>query len=116
MISTSKLDDQMMSFEESKDMSKAWEKHIILKPWDMVGKILNGAMFNAANKSTLNDKQELYFNDHDFAPLMLQENYLGTSPVRSNKYNGNEKRRSWPTSTSFPRLPTPLVTEIWSTA
>ena len=52
MISTSKLDDQTMSFEDSKDMSKAWEKHIILKPWDMVGKILNGSMFNAANKST----------------------------------------------------------------
>lgn len=93
MISTSKLDTESMSFEDSKDMSKAWEKHIILKPWDMVGKILNGAMFNAANKSTLNDKQELYFNDHDFAPLMLQENYLGTNPVRSNKYNGNDKMK-----------------------
>jgi replication factor C subunit 1 len=93
MISTSKLDDATMSFEDSKDMSKAWEKHIILKPWDMVGKILNGAMFNAANKSTLNDKQELYFNDHDFAPLMLQENYLGTQPTRSNKYNGNDKKK-----------------------
>jgi replication factor C subunit 1 len=82
-----------MSFEDSKDMSKAWEKHIILKPWDMVGKILNGSMFNAANKSTLNDKQELYFNDHDFAPLMLQENYLGTTPVRSNKYNGDDRKK-----------------------
>ena len=93
MISTSKLDTEKMSFEESKDMSKAWEKHIILKPWDMVGKILNGAMFNAANKSTLNDKQELYFNDHDFAPLMLQENYLGTNPVRSVKYDSNPKKK-----------------------
>lgn len=93
MISTAKLDTAKMSFEESKDMSKAWEKHIVLKPWDMVGKILNGAMFNAASRSSLNDKQELYFNDHDFAPLMLQENYLGTNPVRSGKYNADPKKK-----------------------
>lgn len=93
MISTSKLDTDKMSFEEGKDMSKAWEKHIVLKPWDMVGKILNGSMFNPAAKSTLNDKQELYFNDHDFAPLMLQENYLGTNPVRSGKYNAEPKKK-----------------------
>jgi replication factor C subunit 1 len=94
MLSTAKLSSEDMNFEEGKDMSKAWEKHIVLKPWDMVGKILNGAMFNAASQSTLNDKQELYFNDHDFAPLMLQENYLGTNPVRSAKYNAepNKKR------------------------
>lgn len=94
MVSTAKLDSQTMSFEESKDMSKAWEKHIILKPWDMVGKILGGGMFNAASKSTLNEKSELYFNDHEFAPLMLQENYLGTNPARSNKYNGEAKRKN----------------------
>jgi replication factor C subunit 1 len=95
MISTVKLDttEQGMSFEEGKDMSKAWEKHIILKPWDMVGKILNGTMFNAASQSSLNDKQELYFNDHDFAPLMLQENYLGTNPVCSGKYNADPKKK-----------------------
>lgn len=93
MISTAKLDGQNMSYEDSKDMSKAWEKHIILKPWDMVNKILGGGLFNPASKSTLNDKTELYFNDHEFAPLMLQENYLGTSPARTNKYNADPKRK-----------------------
>lgn len=93
MLSTAKLSNEDMNFEEGKDMSKAWEKHIVLKPWDMVGKILNGAMFNAASQSTLNDKQELYFNDHDFAPLMLQENYLGTNPVRSSKYNADPRKK-----------------------
>ncbi|TKA74546.1 hypothetical protein B0A55_04435 [Friedmanniomyces simplex] len=91
MISTAKLDAQTMSFEDGKDMSKAWEKHIVLKPWDMVAKILGGGLFNPASKSSLNDKQELYFNDHEFAPLMLQENYLGTSPQRTNQYNDNPK-------------------------
>jgi replication factor C subunit 1 len=94
MISTAKLDSQSLSFEEGKDMSRAWEKHIVLKPWDMVSKILGGGMFNPASKSTLNDKQELYFNDHEFASLMLQENYLGTNPVRSNQYNGNPKMKN----------------------
>ncbi|KAK3675111.1 DNA replication factor C complex subunit Rfc1 [Recurvomyces mirabilis] len=93
MISTAKLDAEAMSFEEGKDMSKAWEKHIVLKPWDMVYKILGGGLFNAASKSTLNDKQELYFNDHEFAPLMLQENYLGTNPQRTNQYNENPKMK-----------------------
>ncbi|KAK4506807.1 hypothetical protein PRZ48_000540 [Zasmidium cellare] len=93
MISTAKLDQEDMSFEKGKDMSKAWEKHIILKPWDMVGKILGGGLFNPAAKSTLNDKTELYFNDHEFAPLMLQENYLGTNPQRSNEYNGDPRRK-----------------------
>jgi replication factor C subunit 1 len=93
MVSTAKLDDAAMTYEDSKDMSKAWEKHIILKPWDMVGKILGGGLFNPASKSTLNDKTELYFNDHEFAPLMMQENYLGTNPVRSNQYNGDPKRK-----------------------
>lgn len=91
MISTAKLDTQNMSFEDSKDMSKAWEKHIVLKPWAMVEAILGKGLFNAASKSTLNDKQEIYFNDHEFAPLMMQENYLGTKPQRANRYDGNAK-------------------------
>ncbi|KAM3418805.1 Replication factor C subunit 1 [Cercospora zeina] len=93
MISQAKLDDQAMTFEDGKDMSKAWEKHTVLKPWDMVGKILGGGLFNEASKSTLNDKTELYFNDHEFAPLMLQENYLGTNPQRSNRYNGEPSKK-----------------------
>ena len=91
MVSAAKLDSEAMSFEEGKDMTKAWEKHIILKPWDLVGKILGGGLFNPASKSTVNEKSELYFNDHEFSPLMLQENYLGTNPQRSNKYNDNPK-------------------------
>lgn len=94
MISTAKLDSQNMTFEEGKDMSKAWEKHIVLKPWDMVSRILGGGLFNPASKSTLNDKQELYFNDHEFASLMLQENYLGTNPARTNQFNDNPRMKA----------------------
>ncbi|KAK8087037.1 ATPase family associated with various cellular activities (AAA) domain-containing protein [Apiospora phragmitis] len=51
MMSTIKLDQTSMDFDQSKDMSKAWEKSI-----------------------------QLYFNDHEFSYLMIQENYLRTKP------------------------------------
>lgn len=81
MISTAKLDQSTMDFEKGKAMSKAWEKHIVLKPWDICQKMLGGGLFAPASKATLNDKIELYFNDHDFSFLMIQENYLRTKPL-----------------------------------
>ena len=91
MLSTAKLDQAAMDFDQGKAMSKAWEKHVILKPWDIVSKILGGGMFAPSSTSSLNDKIELYFNDHEFSSLMLQENYLGTNPILSNGYSGKEK-------------------------
>ena len=91
MISTAKLDKAEMDFDEGKAMSKAWEKHIILKPWDIVSKIVRPELWAQASKSTLNDKIELYFNDHEFSYLMLQENYLKTNPSRAQSYSGRER-------------------------
>ncbi|KAI9865574.1 MAG: hypothetical protein M1824_002315 [Vezdaea acicularis] len=91
MISTAKMDKKSMSFDQGKQMSKAWEKHIVLKPWDIVGKLLGGGMFHANSNKTLNDKIELYFNDHDFTPLMIQENYLKTTPAAASQYRGKEQ-------------------------
>lgn len=92
MLSTAKLDQKSLNYEEGKQMSKAWEKHIILKPWDIVSKILSAQMFSPSSTSTLNDKIELYFNDHEFSYLMLQENYLKTKPALAGKYQGKEQR------------------------
>ncbi|KAF2760568.1 DNA replication factor C, large subunit [Pseudovirgaria hyperparasitica] len=91
MVSTAKLDQEAMDFDGGKSMSKAWEKHVILKPWDIVGKILGGGMFAASSKATLNEKIELYFNDHELSYLMLQENYLGTNPIVASTYTGKER-------------------------
>ena len=91
MLSTAKLDRDVMDFDQSKKMSKTWEKQLILKPWDIVNKILAGGMFASSSTSTLNDKIELYFNDHEFSSLMLQENYLATHPILANSYSGREK-------------------------
>lgn len=91
MLSTAKLDEAAMDFDQGKAMSKQWEKHVILKPWDIVGKILGGGMFAPNSSFTLNDKIELYFNDHEFSSLMLQENYLGTNPILANQLSGKER-------------------------
>ncbi|KAJ5123889.1 uncharacterized protein N7515_007714 [Penicillium bovifimosum] len=92
MLSTARLDQQSLSFDEGKQMSKSWEKHVILKPWDIVSKILSAQMFSPSSTSTLNDKIELYFNDHEFSYLMLQENYIKTKPALAGKYQGKEQR------------------------
>ncbi|AEO71732.1 a5a3a6e7-1969-48c3-b0a9-c5ac584c6b3a [Thermothielavioides terrestris] len=81
MLSTAKLDQTTMDFDQSKAMTKAWEKHVILKPWDICQKMIAGGLFSPASKATLNDKIELYFNDHEFSFLMIQENYLRSKPA-----------------------------------
>ncbi|KAI1210292.1 replication factor RFC1 C terminal domain-containing protein [Annulohypoxylon truncatum] len=93
MLSTVKLDQSSMDFSQSKNMSKAWEKSIVLKPWDICQKMLGGGLFSPASKATLNDKIELYFNDHEFSYLMIQENYLRTKPavLNLNQYNKREQ-------------------------
>lgn len=91
MLSTAKLDEQNLDYDKGKQMSKAWEKHIILKPWDIVSKILSAQMFSPSSSASLNDKIELYFNDHEFSYLMLQENYLKTRPTLAGSYRGKEQ-------------------------
>ncbi|KAL9038003.1 MAG: hypothetical protein Q9214_005455, partial [Letrouitia sp. 1 TL-2023] len=91
MLSTAKLDQEAMDFNTGNKMSKDWQKHVVLKPWDIVSKILGGGLFAASSKASLNDKIELYFNDHEFSSLMLQENYLGTQPIIAQTYSGKEK-------------------------
>lgn len=81
MLSSAKLDQTVMDFDQTKSMSKQWEKHVVLKPWDICHKLLGSGMFAPTSKATLNDKIELYFNDHEFSYLMVQENYLTTRPM-----------------------------------
>lgn len=59
---------------------KAAEKHIVMKPWDICGRFLSGGIYSPSSHVSINEKIELYFNDHEFSYLMLQENYLKTQP------------------------------------
>ncbi|KAI9843859.1 MAG: hypothetical protein M1838_002431 [Thelocarpon superellum] len=85
-------DQREMSFDDGKAMSKAWEKNIILKPWDITHKLFSSGMFAANSHKTLTDKMEMYFADHETSYLMVQENYIRSRPTIANNYGGKEHR------------------------
>lgn len=71
---------KVIGHENLRAIAESWKKHVLLKPFEITSTLLGGPIFSASSKSTLNDKLDLYFSDIDFAPLMLQENYLTTLP------------------------------------
>lgn len=83
LLSTVSKTQKSIGYEQSKDFSKSWQKQTILKPFDIVGRLLNGQIYSPNSNHSLNDKIDLYFNDIDFTPLMVQENYLFTRPVNT---------------------------------
>ncbi|EWC47549.1 hypothetical protein DRE_03169 [Drechslerella stenobrocha 248] len=92
MLSTFGVSGKEMSFDESKDMAAAWQKHVVLKPWDIATQLLQGQMFAPTSKKTLNDKIELYFNNHEFSYLMVQDNYLKPNPQRASQAQGAQRK------------------------
>lgn len=80
LLATVSKTQKAIGHAQSQDIMKSWQKHTVLKPFDITGKLLNGQLFSPAAKVSMNDKINLYFNDIDFTPLMIQENYLFTKP------------------------------------
>ncbi|KAL4067185.1 replication factor RFC1 C terminal domain-containing protein [Scleroderma yunnanense] len=91
MLSTWRLSSATMSFDEGKNLAKANEKHTILTPFDVTGKMLGPYLFSRTARETLGDKIELYFHDHAFVPLFIQENYLKTQPAQARDLEGPPK-------------------------
>ncbi|KAH8822603.1 replication factor RFC1 C terminal domain-containing protein [Flagelloscypha sp. PMI_526] len=91
MLSTWKLGHTTMDYDEGKQLTMANSKHPILTPFDITSKVLGPYMFSHTNRDTLGDKMELYFMDHSFVPLFIQENYLKTVPARAKGYAGPEQ-------------------------
>ncbi|KAH7916645.1 replication factor RFC1 C terminal domain-containing protein [Hygrophoropsis aurantiaca] len=91
MLSTWRLSSNTMSFDEGKDLAKMNEKYTIMSPFDVTNKILGPYMFAQTTRETLGDKMELYFHDHSFVPLFIQENYLKTEPVKLRNLEGPPK-------------------------
>lgn len=83
LMATISRTQRTIGHPEAKDVAALWRKETILKPFDIVGKLLNAQIYNAAAKHLLNDKINLYFNDIDLTPLMVQENYLYTRPAHA---------------------------------
>ncbi|KAF9040693.1 purine nucleotide binding protein [Panaeolus papilionaceus] len=91
MLSTWKLSNSTMDFDEGKALAKMNEKHAMLSPFDITTKLLGPSVFAPTSRETLGDKMEYYFQDHSFMPLFMQENYLKTQPAKSRNMAGPEK-------------------------
>ncbi|KAG6853528.1 hypothetical protein C0991_003448 [Blastosporella zonata] len=91
MLSTWKLSSDTMDFDEGKNLAKMNEKYSIMSPFDITSKMLGPYLFSATSRETLGDKMELYFQDHSFVPLFIQENYLKTQPAKVRDLEGPEK-------------------------
>ncbi|KAF4616049.1 hypothetical protein D9613_011358 [Agrocybe pediades] len=91
MLSTWKLSNDAMDFDEGKELAKMNQKHSILSPFDITSKLLGPYVFSSTSRETLGDKMEYYFQDHSFVPLFIQENYLKTQPARVRNLDGPEK-------------------------
>lgn len=80
LLSTVSKTQSSIGGEQAKDAANSWKKQTVLKPFDITARLLNAQIYSPNAKHSLNDKIDLYFNDIDFAPLMIQENYLLTRP------------------------------------
>ncbi|KAG9317062.1 putative DNA replication factor C, large subunit [Chiua virens] len=91
MLSTWRLSNDTMTFDEGKQLAKMNEKNTILTPFDVTNKMLGPYMFSHTARETLGDKMEMYFHDHSFVPLFIQDNYLKTEPAKIRDFNGPSK-------------------------
>ncbi|SCV05769.1 LANO_0H14774g1_1 [Lachancea nothofagi CBS 11611] len=82
LLSTISTTTKKIGHENAQKIAQAWEKNIALKPFDIAHKLFDGRIYSDIGSKSfpLYKKMELYFDDFDFAPLMIQENYLQTRP------------------------------------
>ncbi|GAC93876.1 hypothetical protein PHSY_001443 [Pseudozyma hubeiensis SY62] len=92
MLSTWKLSNDTMDFDESKALGAENAKTGLSTPFSLYSDLSAPGMFNANSKKTLNDKADLYFQDHSFVPLMVAENYVKARPVLASKEVGGKQQ------------------------
>lgn len=80
MLSAWSLTKETMDYDEGTALSKASEKYIALNPFQIADKLLVQANYRALS---VPDKFDLYFNDYQLAPLMIQENYVRMNPAEA---------------------------------
>ncbi|EST09459.1 DNA replication factor RFC1, C-terminal [Kalmanozyma brasiliensis GHG001] len=88
MLSTWKLSNDTMDFDESKQLGLENSKPGLHTPFSLYSDLSSPGMFNATSRKTLNDKADLYFQDHSFVPLMVAENYVKARPVLASRESG----------------------------
>ncbi|KAG8986678.1 hypothetical protein FRB90_003852 [Tulasnella sp. 427] len=90
MMSTWKLSNDSMDFDQSKDLAAANEKYSLMTPFVIADKLLGPYTFSNTSRMTLGDKMDLYFHDFSLVPLMIQENYIKTTPRKLTNLQGHE--------------------------
>ncbi|GMM37221.1 replication factor C subunit 1 [Saccharomycopsis crataegensis] len=65
------------------EVIKGWEKNVAMKTFDITSRYLSSQIWNNNSKVSINEKIEYYFDDYQFAPLMVQENYLNVNPQKA---------------------------------
>jgi replication factor C subunit 1 len=78
MLSTWSLTKSTMDYDEGTALSKASEKYVALNPFQIAEQLLVETNYRALS---VPDKFDLYFNDYQLAPLMIQENYIRMNPT-----------------------------------
>ncbi|CAG8489216.1 12876_t:CDS:10 [Ambispora leptoticha] len=83
MMSSYKLTNNSMDYDQGLELAKASEKNDVMNPWDVTSKYFNPHSWKEKGGMNLNEKIELYFHDSYIIPLMIQENYIKTKPTRA---------------------------------
>ena len=65
-------------------------KNALLTPWALYSKLTGPQAFSNVSGMTLNDKLEVYFQDHQMMPLFMHENYLKQKFSRASSLSGHE--------------------------
>ncbi|KAG0240891.1 hypothetical protein BGW41_006547 [Actinomortierella wolfii] len=82
MLSTWSLTKSSMTYDEGSQLSKDSEKYVALNPFKITETLLTNSSYRGLSFA---DKFELYFHDYQLSPLMIQENYLRTTPVEGDE-------------------------------
>lgn len=93
MLATWKLSQSAMTFDESKAFGAQNHKPTLQTPFSLYAELSSVQRFGPLNRQSLNDKLDYYFQDHAIVPLMVEENYLKTSPALAQKESG--PMRDW---------------------
>ncbi|SPC66629.1 related to replication factor C protein [Ustilago sp. UG-2017b] len=91
MLSAWKLGKDTMDFDESKLLGSDQTKPGLTTPFSLYSDLSSASMFSATSRKTLNDKAELYFQDHSLLPLMVAENYVKARPMLLGQHSGPMK-------------------------
>ncbi|PKI84275.1 hypothetical protein MVES_001525 [Malassezia vespertilionis] len=94
MLSSWKLSQNSMSFDESKQFGAANQKPTLQTPFSLYAELSSAQRFGPLNRQSLNDKMDYYFQDHSIVPLMVEENYIKTNPVFAQK-EANPQHKDW---------------------